>query len=261
LNLTELLQAMRVDGEGRVVAAVGDDWLQGRSLFGGVQAAIGWRAMRDLVPAQMPLRTLQMTFIAPIEQGEVVAQARVLRAGKNTMHVETRFGSGDATQAVMLCVFGSARESQVRRTPAAPAPIGERRPIPFMRGITPSFMQQFAVDLVGGAGPFSGKRVNDTAFELSLRDSGPLTEAHLLVLADFVPPVALSWMDRPVPGSSLTWMFELLEPEFAAHAIEGWRVESHMSAARDGYTSQTTTLFAPDGTAAALSRQSMVVFG
>jgi hypothetical protein len=68
-------------------------------------------------------------------------------------------------------------------------------------------------------------------------------------------------MDKPVPGSSLTWMFELLEPQFAAHPSEGWRLESQMSAARDGYTSQTTTLFAPDGTPVALSRQSMVVFG
>ena len=260
MNLTELLLAMRVEN-GRAHATVGEDWLQGRSLFGGLQAAIGWRAMRALVPAEMPLRTLQMTFIAPIEAGDVTAQARVLRAGKNTMHLEARFGSDEATQALMLCVFGSARESIVHRQLAAPAPIGERRPIPFMRGITPSFMQQFGVDLIGGAGPFSGKAVDNTAFELALHDCGPMTEAHLLVLADFVPPVALSWMPKPVPGSSLTWMFELLDADFAAEPLSGWRLESEMSAARNGYTSQTTTVFAPSGSAVALSRQSMVVFG
>ena len=261
MNLTELLQATHVDGEGRAVVRVSEDWLQGRSLFGGLQAAIGWRAMRAVVPPQFPLRTLQMTFIAPIEHGDVVAHARVLRAGKNTRHVEVRFGSGDETQAIMMCVFGSARESIVRREPAAAAPDSKRVPIPFMPGITPSFMQQFGVTLTGGAGPFSGKPVQSTAFELDLRDRGPLTEAHLLVLADFVPPVALSWMPKPVPGSSLTWMFELLDPDFAHHPLGGWRVESEMSAARDGYTSQTTTLYAPGGAAIALSRQSMVVFG
>jgi acyl-coenzyme A thioesterase PaaI-like protein len=227
LNLTELLQAARAEN-GRVVATVGEDWLQGRSLFGGVQAAIGWRAMRTLVPAEMPLRTLQMTFIAPIEQGEVIARAQVLRAGKNTMHIEARFGADDATQAVMLCVFGNARESIVRRNPSPPPPISERRPVPFVRGRMPSFMQQFEANLVGGAGPFSGKAVNEAAFELSLRDPGPLSEAHLLVLADFVPPVALSWMTKPVPGSSLTWMFELLDPDFASQPLTGWRAISEI---------------------------------
>lgn len=260
MNLTELLQAARAEN-GRVVATVGEDWLQGRSLFGGVQAAIGWCAMRSLVPAAMPLRTLQMTFIAPIEQGEVVARAHVLRAGKNTMHVEARFGADDATQAVMLCVFGSARESVVRQNPAPAPPIGERRPIPFVRGIMPSFLQQFDANLVGGAGPFAGQAVSGAEFELSLRDPGPFTEAHLLVLADYVPPVALAWMTKPATGSSLTWMFELLEPDFSGQPLAGWRAASELTAARDGYTNQTTTLYAPDGTAVALSRQSMVVFG
>ena len=260
MNLTELLHAARIDGA-RATFDVGDDWLQGRSVFGGLQAAVGWRAMRTLIAADIPLRTLQMTFIAPIEQGEVSASARVLRAGKSATHVEARLHAGDETQAVMLCVFGSARESMVQRRPAAPAPVEKRVRIPFIAGVTPRFMQQFDVDLIAGAGPFSGKPVEKTAFDLSLHDPGPPTEAHLLVIADFVPPVALSWMPKPVPGSSLTWMFEVLEPDFARQPLAGWRVESALVGARDGYTSQTTTVFAPDGTPVALSRQSMVVFG
>ncbi|HVH33257.1 MAG TPA: hypothetical protein VM847_03985, partial [Tahibacter sp.] len=41
---------------------------------------------------------------------------------------------------------------------------------------------------------------------------------------------------------------------------EGWRVDAELVAARDGYTSQSTWIVAPDGRPIALSRQSMVVF-
>jgi hypothetical protein len=58
----------------------------------------------------------------------------------------------------------------------------------------------------------------------------------------------------------MTWMLEVLDT-FADQPLRGWRTDSEMTAARDGYTSQTTTVYAPDGRAVALSRQSMVVFG
>jgi hypothetical protein len=260
VNLTALLAAARV-ADGAASMDIGDDWLQGRSLFGGIQAVVGWRAMRTLVSAAMPLRTLQMTFIEPVASGTVTATARILRTGKNTMHVEARLESDGKLHALMIAVFGTARESIVRRElPKAAA--GEfRQPMRFMPGLMPSFMQQFDANLGRGAAPFAGREVDSVAFELGLHDTGPVTEAHLLVFADFVPPVALSWMHKPVPGSSLTWMFELLADDFATHAPAGWRLDAELVAARDGYTSQSNVLYAPLGGAVALSRQSMVVFG
>jgi hypothetical protein len=38
-------------------------------------------------------------------------------------------------------------------------------------------------------------------------------------------------------------------------------VDAELVAARDGYTSQSVMLWAPDGTPVAISRQSMLVFG
>ena len=261
MNLSELLSSMRL-GAGTVHVAVSEDWLQGRSLFGGLQAAIGLCAMRTLVPATTPLRTLQVTFIAPVEGGEVSASARVLRTGKSATHVEARLENAQGLQAILIGVFGTPRTSIVRVQVPAPAPTsGKRQRMSFVAGITPSFMQQFDVELVAGAIPFSGTPVNGFAFDLGLRDPGPVTEAHLLAFADFVPPVALTWMPKPVPGSSLTWMIELLDYDFAAQPVQGWRAQTQMLAARDGYISQTTTLWAPDGKAVALSTQSMVVFG
>lgn len=259
MTLSELLAAAQV-ADGSVAMDIGDDWSQGRSLFGGIQAVVGWRAMRALVPAAIPLRTLQMTFIDPVPGGTVRATARVLRTGKNTVHVEARLEDSGKLQASMIGVFGAARESRVRVDMPAPPGKAFDKPFRFMPGLTPNFMQQFDVSLIDGAPPLANTQATRASYQLGLHDSGPLTEAHLLVFADFVPPVALSWMAKPTPGSSLTWMFELLREDFTAHPLTGWRADAQLLAARDGYTSQSTALHAPDGTAIVLSRQSMVVF-
>lgn len=260
MTLSELVQSMRRT-QGRVAADVGEDWLQGRSVFGGLQAAVALSAMRTLVPHDVPLRTLQMTFIAPIPMGAVGANARVLRSGKSATHVEARLENETGLLASAIGVFGLKRESIVRRDLPSPRRY-ETKPIrlPFAPGITPNFMQHFSVELLDGALPFSGKQVQRSAYRLGLNDAGPASESHILALADFMPPVALSWSLNVVPGSSLTWMLEFFEHDFAQHSLQGWQVETEMVAARDGYTSQSTILWAPNGTAVALSRQSMVVF-
>lgn len=261
MKLSELMRTA-VRDEGRLSLQVGDDWLQGRSVFGGLQAAIAVAAMRSCVAAELPLRTLQMTFIAPIPGGSVRAVAQLLRSGKSAVHVQARLEDEDGgLLALVIGVFGSARESRVQHSVAPPAAVaGPSTPLPFMPGVTPSFMQHFKVTLDAGALPFTNTPATRNRFTVGLRDDGAMSESHLLALADFVPPVALSWMDGVSPGSSVTWMLELLVDNYADQALAGWQVEAEMIAARDGYTNQSTTFWAPDGRAVALSRQAMVVF-
>lgn len=262
MKLSELLGAA-TRGNDHLSVQVGEDWLQGRSVFGGLQAAIAVAAMRGQVAAELPLRTLQMTFIAPVGQGEVRAVARLLRSGKSAVHVQARLEDpAGELLALAIGVFGSGRASRVQRRPElAPAPTQAPVVLPFLPGVTPNFMQHFKVRLREGALPFSNRPVFANRFEIGLRDDAGMSESHLLALADFVPPVALSWMETVSPGSSLTWMLELLSDDYASQPLDGWLVDAEMVAARDGYTSQSSLIWAPDGSPVALSRQSMVVFG
>ncbi|HET7842544.1 MAG TPA: hypothetical protein VFL14_00215, partial [Xanthomonadales bacterium] len=75
------------------------------------------------------------------------------------------------------------------------------------------------------------------------------------------PPVALAMLDKLAPGSSMTWMLELLVEDVASLPLVGWRVDVHLDAAARGYTSQHLVVRAADGTAVAMGAQSMVVFG
>ena len=261
MRLSELLDAARVDGP-ELRASVGEDWLQGRSVFGGLQAAIALRALRAVVPGAPPLRTLQVTFVAPVPAGEVKASARVLRTGGSAPIAEARIVHGDETLASFVGVFGKARDSVVARAPKQPAIEGERpQPFPYVPGVLPSFMQHFRARWLRGGLPFSGNPLPEASIELDLLDGASAGEAHVVALADFPPPVAFAMLSVPARGSSLTWMLELLADDYSRHGLERWRIDLEMQAARDGYTHQSGVLWAPDGSAAALSRQTMVVYG
>jgi acyl-CoA thioesterase len=247
-------------GAGTSQVEVPDDWLQGRTLFGGLQAAIALRAMRTLV-ADAPLRSLQTTFVGPVPGGLVRATARVLRSGKNTTHVEARIVDGDATLAVMVGVFGIARESSVKVVPAQPAvPPGKAFEMKYMPGVVPAFTQHFKARWVEGGPPFTGATDRDNVIELGMRDSGPATEYHVVAMADFIPPIALSFLKERVAAASLNWMLEILVDDVSALPLDGWRIDAHLSAAAAGYTHQSLELWGPGGVPVALGRQTMVVF-
>jgi len=119
-----LLSRIRA-GEGTSTLEVPEDWLQGRTLFGGLQAVVGLAAMRSLAP-DAPLRSLQVTFLAPVPGGPVTARARILRSGKSATHVEARIVDGDNTLALMVGVFGLPRTSAVTLRPQQPSVVSEK---------------------------------------------------------------------------------------------------------------------------------------
>ncbi|MEO8779218.1 MAG: thioesterase family protein [Rhodanobacter sp.] len=241
---------------------VSEDWLQGRSAFGGLQAALALRAMRELVPADMPLRTLQVTFLAPVPAGTVEIRATCLRQGRSAMHVEASLGGREQVLCRLLGVFGNARTSALNFQPEQPPVVaGGARELHYIDGVMPAFTQHFGARWLRGELPFSGGTQRESVLQLSLRDDGRPDETHVLAFADFIPPIALSMFDQPIPGSSLSWMLELLRDRYDDLGMDGWRVDAELLAARDGYTSQSVMLWGPRGEPVALSRQSMVVFG
>jgi len=254
-----LSQVQAAAGEAKVV--VPDDWLQGRTMFGGLQVAIALKAMRSLA-VQAPLRSLQATFVAPVPGGPVRARARVLRSGRSATHVEARIVDGEQTLALVAGVFGLARESSVKVVPQQPAVApGSPVEMKYVPGMAPAFTQHFAARWLRGGLPYSGATERDNVIELGMRDAGTATEYHVVAMADFIPPIALSFLRERAAAASLTWMLEMLADDVGALPLEGWRMDAHVRAARDGYTHQSLELWGPGGVPVALGRQTMVVFG
>jgi acyl-CoA thioesterase len=257
------LLAATVAERGGFTTPVPSDWMQGRSAFGGLQAALAVRAMRTLVHPDVPLRVLQTTFLAPVPAGPVHARAQVLRTGKNAIHVEARLLDGDQTACLVVGVFGRARSSSVTVAPPAPAPLPPGAEVtPFVPPpAVIAFAQHFSMRWLDGDLPFTGSTRPRACIEVGLLDDGPASEAHLVAIADAPPPHAFSFLREPAFGSSLTWTLELLAHDFERWPLRGWLLDVELCAARDGYTSQSIVLRAPGGAPVAISRQSMVVFG
>jgi acyl-CoA thioesterase len=261
MRFSEAMQTVTRHGDGWQ-ATVSEDWLQGRSAFGGLQAALALRAMRELVSADMPLRSLQTTFVAPVPAGVVSIRTQRLREGRSATQVEASLHDGEQTLCRLIAVFGSARPSVLNFQPVQPpVPTAIAHELRYVEGQLPAFTQHFRASWLRGDLPFSGGHQRENVLRLSLRDEGQPDETHVLAFADFIPPIALSMFDTPTTGSSLTWMIELLRDRYDDLGMDDWRVDAEVVAARDGYTQQGVTLWGPRGEPVALSRQSMVVFG
>jgi hypothetical protein len=185
-----------------------------------------------------------------------------LRSGKSATHVEARIVDGDNTLAFMVGVFGLPRPSAVTLRPLQPDVTPEN---PFemrwLPGVTPNFTQHFKARWIAGGPPWSGIERPDNVIEVAMRDQGSATESHVLAMADFIPPVALSYLKTPVAAASLTWMLELLGEDVSSLPLDGWRIDAMMTAAHSGYINQSLMLWGPGGVPVALGRQTMVVFG
>lgn len=237
------------------------NWLQGRALFGGLQTIIALRAMRTLLP-DTPLRALQTTFVQPAKSQRVRARANIIRAGKSVTHMEARLlDDEDNVVALVVGVFGVARPSQVNLRPQqSPAPAGAGIPFPKGRR-TPSFTHHFDAVWLQGNLPFTGDSNTHNVLQLAMPGESECNEYHVIALADFIPPIAISHLTIPSPGSSMTWMLEFLNEDYQGLPLENWRVDAEMMAAGEGYTHQSVMLWGPGGEPVALSRQNMVVFG
>ncbi len=241
-----------------------ESWSQGRSAFGGLSAAFAVTAMNKLVDSDMPMRSLMVSFIAPIPPGAVSVETRIQRRGKNVIQLSADVMSEGKCCLQAMGVYGRGREA------IAVPPKGEFQPPPKDQGIpfmahakrVPSFIGYFDGCWSSGGLPFSGR--SETELDLWAKHQIDMSEfptEALVAIADIPPPVVLSHFDKPpVPASSLTWSLEFLKPP--GEVPMGWFfLHFDMEAAAEGYTQQSGKIYSEDGTLCALSRQCMVYFG
>jgi acyl-CoA thioesterase len=253
--------------DGAWTAEVTENWAQGRTIFGGLQAALAVRAMRDLVPQTVPLRVLQTNFIAPVSPGTLRIEATILRNGKSVIHVEARILDQGQTACLVVGVFGRSRPSAIELQPAKPhvPAIEAAASLSYLEGVTPAFTREITMRWARGATLFKGATEPKTQIYVGFCDEpyagpGALGEAQIIGYADVIPSPGLSLLKQPAMASSLSWTLELLSDD-CGPAREGlWLMDAVVDSGRDGYLNQSATLWSPEWQPVALSRQSVVVF-
>jgi acyl-CoA thioesterase len=271
------------DGLGAATLRVGvtPDWLQGRVAFGGLQGAVVALAMRAAVGPALPLRALQVTFVASVDPGEARAEAVVLRRGRAITHVQGTLHSGGRPAAVVVGLYGAARASAARVDMPMPAlePPATLREAPFLPAVMPGFLQHYRQRWAGGALPFSGSPLVPASMWARLREAtagddpgpgaGPLPvaldtpsarEANVVAIADLPPSPALALLSRQAPGASLTWLLELLADPREVDPRTWLMLHTETRHAGSGYTSQTARIWDEVARPVAVSHQTTAIF-
>ena len=266
MNFGEILGGLRADGDARTVH-VPADWAQGRTMFGGLQVALALRAIRDALEATrgVPMRSLHATFIGPVAAGADVRLApRLLRQGRSATHAHCDLYSGGELGCMVTAIFGAARPSAISiearkaDSSADPETLADAPRVP---GIHPSFLRHVEMRWAQGRPPYMGHDEPSSLIYVRMRDPQCTAEEALIALADSIPTPALSMLATPAPANSLNWMFEILgDPERLDRG--GWcPIATEVRAGGDGYLSQTSILWGPDGHAYSVSHQTVGIYG
>lgn len=259
----QVLETLRCD-DGRCEADIHDDWMQGRTVFGGLQVALAVRAMRGMLDPGPPLRSLQATFVAPIAGGRVELQVDVLRRGKSVTHMQGSLLLSDGSVAcTVVAIFGAARESSfVREIPRPDVGLDpDALPdLPYIPGVAPAFLQHMQVRMARGTPPGTGYHEPRTTIYARVREPDCTAEEALIALADVIPTPALSMLSKRAPASSLNWTLELLGDPAQLDVGDWSLIDTEVRAGIDGYLSQTSVLWGATGHAFSVSHQTVGIF-
>ena len=260
---TELLSSLHRHSDNTVDAHVPESWMQGRTTYGGLTAALSLQAAMGIVD-DIPIRSAQVAFVGPVG-GDVKITPTLLRRGKNTAYVSVNIAAESGVTAQSIFAFGKAKESAVHfddmPMPTVPAPdeiesfFDKDRP-------RPGFTQNFDMLLASGGRPISGSK--DKSIGLWMRHLDPDTPQDataVLAIGDAPPPAVLSMFSAPVRISSMTWMAEFMTDMIVTDPA-GWVFAQHTAQyAKDGYSSQSMRLWNRQGEPILVGRQTIAVFG
>ncbi|MBR7746080.1 acyl-CoA thioesterase [Undibacterium baiyunense] len=264
-------EAMLVQAEQSSLVQMEPGWGQGRAIFGGILAALAVAHMQARLTGEAKLRALTISFVAPVEVGEVEFKAEILRAGKSVTQMQCHLLQQGKVVLSALASFGVARSSQVVVTSETAPDFGDIKDglsFPYLEGVIPEFTRKIDFRYTDCDLPFSASskshingwmRWNDSA-EVSA-NRAPLLS--LIALIDAWPPAILQMLDRPNPASSLTWTLEFPNIDKATlsqQANPWWQYRAHTDAARNGYGHIAAEVWNEYGQLVAISRQTVTVF-
>lgn len=247
--------------EGDLVIDAPAAWAQGRTLYGGMSAALAHEAAIRSIDDLPPLRSAQLLFVGPAE-GRLTFTATVLRQGRSAtlVAVDAHGEKGQVLRASL--VFGGARDSVITFAdlpmPEAPAPDDCQGLFGDASVRAPGFTGNFIMLNAGGGRPFSG---DEDALKLwtKFRDApgGNVTSA-LLAMADVPPPAAMTRFPQFAPISSMSWQIDIIHhPD----NMDGWHLmRSRAEGAGEGYSPQEMQLWDEEGRCLAAGRQSIAIF-
>ncbi len=236
------------------------DWMQGRTLYGGASALVAYTMATRAFPDLPPLRSAQIGFVAPVGE-EIALTAEIVRQGRNVTQVRSEILSEGKVALTAFWLFATGREANALR-PADP-PADWPGPPEDNESVTHTFAPAFV------AKNFELRHGQPKGAErgATVRRWARLTEDHsldpvskLVLMGDVMPPGAMRAMQRQGPISSINWSFNVLDPQ--SMSPDGWYLAENASQfAADGYSSERLRMWDSTGRQVLDGMQCVAVFG
>lgn len=258
---SDLIAAITREGD-TFRTTISDDWLQGRTAYGGLSAALCLETAQRTVPDLPPLRSAQFALIGPAA-GPLTMNACVLRRGKSTafVNVDLAGEAGIAARAVLS--FGAARSSALNYTdlPAPEVTRPEDSPQFFPGGRSPiAFQQHFDNRFAGASRPFTPSAPPEYRIWFRHRDPKAWEGVvPLIALGDAPPPPAMVLFTHPAPISTMTWSLDMLT-DTPATKDGWWLIGSKTETSHQGYSTQSMMVWNSDLEPVIAHRQNVAIF-
>jgi acyl-CoA thioesterase len=234
-------------------AHIPSEWLQGRTAYGGLSAAIALAATKAAFADLPPLRSAQIAFVGPLS-GDVAASPTLLRRGKNSAYVTCDVIGPDGIGLHALFLFMASRPSAINHLDLTAPDIAP----PEANLVDPAKLPQgFLTNFDLSVWTASDGTVRRW---VRLRDrTGLDPEIELIAIADALPPAAMTLAKDWGPISTTTWQLNLVTD--TVHTTDSWwLLEARTLHAGHGSSSQTMTIWNRDGTPIATATQSVALF-
>jgi acyl-CoA thioesterase len=234
-----------------------DNWLQGRTAYGGISSVLAYQAALCAADDLPPLQSAQIAFVGPLS-GAVEVRASVLRRGRNTAFIESKISGESGIGLSCNFIFMTQRTSHLdfRAVPKPDFP-----PVPDesqVRSGPPEFFTQNM--------HYPDKRLTlgqgtpkIASWHRLIERDGIDPMAELLCIGDALPPSAMGLMTEKGMVSSMNWQVNMLTATPTTQ--DGWwylESETHMAA--NGASSQYMTAWNSEGEAVMTGMQSVAIF-
>ncbi|WDP88440.1 MAG: thioesterase family protein [Desulfobacter sp.] len=245
---------------------VPEEWMQGRTAYGGLVAAMALKSMRVHLPRERKVRSLLFSFVGPVDAAPFFFHTQVLRSGKSVTTIEAKLVQKDQVRCTAVGSFGGDRESKIRMAPVGrpemPAP-SKAIELPYIEGMTPAFTRHFNYRWAMGELPFSGRGGREIGGWINFcEETDCLTEEWLIALADAWPSPVLSKLREPAAASTLTWALEFVHLDRSTCSEnQWWAYHCTVDSAEKGYANERSIIWDPEGRPAVFSQQTTAVFG
>lgn len=235
-------------------------WMQGRTLYGGASALIGYTMATRAYPDLPPLRAAQVGFVAPVGE-EFELTAEIVRQGRNVTQVRSEIRNDKGVALTGFWLFAEAREANAQRT-AEPVVNWPGEPLDnavAMKGNGPEFIQSnFEIRHGQTKGEDRGATIRRWARLTEEHELDPVSK--LILMGDVNPPGAMRIMQRRGPISSINWSFNVLDPDTQSDG--GWYLTENASQHADaGYSSERLRMWDREGRLVLDGMQCVAVFG